>query len=69
MSMRYRDIRDRYADEPCGFTERQMRADIQALLHYIDRLHQAMARQAAQHLVTEAFESFGTAGGTRTATH
>lgn len=69
MTRRYREIRDRYSDALCGATERQMLADIQALLQYVDRIHQAMARQAAEHLVSEAFESFQAEGGIRTATH
>lgn len=69
MLKQYREIRERYSDAACGGTDRQILRDLQALLRYIDLLHEGIARQAAEHLVSEAFEAFDTQRGRSAITH
>jgi len=69
MLKRYREIRDRYSEAAPKVAGDQMIRDLQALLRYVDLLHEGLARQAAEHLVSEAFETFDAGDGSRSATH
>lgn len=69
MLKRYREIRDRYSDTVCAVDDHQMFRDLLELLRYIDFLHGGLARQAAEHLVSEAFETFEAQGGRSAVTH
>jgi len=69
MVRRYREIRHRYVDVVCDITDDQMFHDIQALLHYIEALHGALARLAARDAVELASSEFDSEKGDTALTH
>ena len=57
MGRNFKEIRNRYDDVVCGVTNDQMVQDVNALLGYIDQLHQRLVEQAAEGAVQAAFRA------------